>query len=95
MRNSKRFRLNLSSGLRDAAQTAGVTHSLARVGSMITLFFHEGEVHDWNSASQCNTEHYSKFFWGMMDRGFYLPCSQYEAWFVSAAHTEEGNRSDD
>lgn len=79
----------LEQGLRDAAQTAGVPHSLARVGSMITLFFHEGEVPDWNSASQCNTEHYSKFFWGMMDRGFYLPCSQYEAWFVSAAHTEE------
>jgi len=56
---------------------------------MITLFFHDSAVANWHDASQCNTKHYARYFWGMMDRGIYLPCSQYEALFVSAAHTEE------
>ncbi len=79
----------LERGLRQAAEAAGLPHSLARVGSMITIFFHETEVPDWQTAAQCDTKRYAQFFWGMMDRGCYLPCSQYEAWFVSAAHTEE------
>ena len=79
----------LESGLREAAQSAGVSFSLARVGSMLTLFFNDAPVDNWNVASSCDTELYAKYFWGMMDRGIYLPCSQYEAMFVSAAHTEE------
>ena len=78
----------LETGLREAADSAGVTYQLARVGSMITLFFHADAVDSWNVASHCDTSQYARFFWGMMDRGCYLPCSQYEAWFVSAAHTE-------
>jgi glutamate-1-semialdehyde 2,1-aminomutase len=38
-------------------------------------------------ASQSDTAHYAKYFWGLLDRGVYMPCSQYEALFVSAAHT--------
>jgi len=79
----------LEAGLRSAAQSAEVPHTLARIGSMITLFFHDSAVANWHDASQCNTEHYARYFWGMMERGIYLPCSQYEALFVSAAHTEE------
>jgi len=78
----------LESGLREAAESAGVPHSLARVGSMVTLFFHGSRVASWQTASQCDTDRYARYFWGMMDRGIYLPCSQYEALFVSAAHTE-------
>jgi glutamate-1-semialdehyde 2,1-aminomutase len=79
----------LEAGLRSAAEKAGVTHTIARVASMMTLFFGAGPINDWQSASRCDTQLFAKFFWGMMDRGVYLPCSQYEALFVSAAHTEE------
>ncbi|MGL4514720.1 MAG: glutamate-1-semialdehyde 2,1-aminomutase [Lacipirellulaceae bacterium] len=78
----------LERGLRAAAESAGVPHSLARVGSMLTLFFGERPVRSWADAALCDTGAFGRFFWGMMDRGVYLPCSQYEALFVSAAHTE-------
>ncbi len=78
----------LETGLREAATAAGVPHQLARVGSMLTLFFADEPVTGWQSAAKCDTERFARFFWGMMDRGMYLPCSQYEAMFVSAAHTE-------
>jgi glutamate-1-semialdehyde 2,1-aminomutase len=55
---------------------------------MLTLFFGEGPITDWQWAAKCDTQQFARFFWGMMDRGVYLPCSQYEALFVSAAHTE-------
>jgi glutamate-1-semialdehyde 2,1-aminomutase len=61
---------------------------MARVGSMMTLFFADEPVTDWPTASRCDTQRFSKWFWGMLDRGVYLPCSQYEALFVSAAHSE-------
>jgi glutamate-1-semialdehyde 2,1-aminomutase len=78
----------LESGLRAAAEKAGVTHTFARTASMMTLFFAPGPITGWQTASQCDTELFARFFWGMMDRGVYLPCSQYEALFVSAAHSE-------
>jgi glutamate-1-semialdehyde 2,1-aminomutase len=78
----------LESGLRAAAESAGVAHQVARVGSMLTLFFASGPVTDWDTASRCDTERFAKYFWGMLERGVYLPCSQYEALFVSAAHSE-------
>lgn len=78
----------LEAGLRNAAESANIPCSLARVGSMITLFFHDSAVKSWDTASQCDTDRYARYFWGMLDRGIYLPCSQYEALFVSAAHTE-------
>ena len=79
----------LEAGLRETATAAGVPHQMARVGSMMTLFFANGPVRDWPSASRCDTQRFGKWFWGMLDRGVYLPCSQYEALFVSAAHREE------
>jgi glutamate-1-semialdehyde 2,1-aminomutase len=75
-------------GLREAAEAAGVIHQLARVGSMMTLFFTEQPVVDWPTASRCDTTQFARYFWGMLQRGIYLPCSQFEALFVSAAHTE-------
>ncbi|MBW3600040.1 MAG: glutamate-1-semialdehyde 2,1-aminomutase [Planctomycetes bacterium] len=79
----------LAQGLDDAATEHSILHTIARVGSMMTLFFHSEPVTDWNIASRCNTKAYSRFFWGLIDRGVYFPCSQYEALFVSAAHTEQ------
>jgi glutamate-1-semialdehyde 2,1-aminomutase len=78
----------LEAGLREAA--AGVPHQVARVGSMMTLFFANEPIRDWPTASRCDTERFGKWFWGMLERGVYLPCSQFEALFVSAAH-DEGN----
>ena len=78
----------LETGLRAAAVEAGITHQLNRVGSMMTLFFAAEPVIDWDTASRCDTARFARYFWAMLDRGVYLPCSQYEALFVSAAHTE-------
>ncbi|HUG66805.1 MAG TPA: glutamate-1-semialdehyde 2,1-aminomutase [Pirellulaceae bacterium] len=78
----------LADGLLRAAASIDVPHSLTRVGSMLTLFFNGQSVTNWDSASKSDTAKFGKFFWGLIDRGVYLPCSQYEAMFVSAAHTE-------
>ena len=78
----------LADGLRQAASECGVPATVSRCGSMLTLFFHPGPVTDWDSASRCDTKRYARFFWAMLDRGVYLPCSQFEAWFVSAAHSD-------
>jgi glutamate-1-semialdehyde 2,1-aminomutase len=78
----------LESGLRAAAASAGVPHYFARVGSMMTLFFTANPVVDWATASRADTARFARYFWGLLDRGVYMPCSQYEALFVSAAHTD-------
>jgi glutamate-1-semialdehyde 2,1-aminomutase len=72
-----------------AAAAAGVPHVINRLGSMWTLFFAPGPVNDYDSARAADTARFARFFWAMMDRGVYLPCSQFEAAFMSAAHTEE------
>jgi glutamate-1-semialdehyde 2,1-aminomutase len=79
----------LADGLQRAAASAGVEHSLGRMGSMMTLFFRNGEVASWEDAAQCDTDRYARYFWGLIERGVYMPCSQYEALFLSAAHTED------
>ena len=60
-----------------------------QVGSMWTLFFAPGPVTDYATAKKADTRRFARFFWAMMDRGFYLPCSQFEAAFNSVLHTEE------
>lgn len=79
----------LEQGLNEAAEAAGVPHTIARVGSMMTLFFSAEPVVDWPTASRCDTAKFGRYFWGMLERGVYLPCSQFEALFVSAAHNED------
>jgi glutamate-1-semialdehyde 2,1-aminomutase len=64
----------------------GIEHSLARVGSMMTLFFGQKTVSDWDLAKECDVKRFSSFFWGLISRGVYFPCSQFEAFFVSSAH---------
>jgi glutamate-1-semialdehyde 2,1-aminomutase len=77
----------LAAGLDAAASAAGVPHTVARVGSMMTLFFNPEPVTDWDVASRCDRPRFARYFWGLIDRGVYMPCSQFEALFVSAAHT--------
>lgn len=79
----------LAAGLDAAARAAGVPACLNRAGSMLTLFFTEGPVTDWASASRADTSLYGRFFHAMLDRGFSFAPSQFEAAFVSTAHTEE------
>jgi glutamate-1-semialdehyde 2,1-aminomutase len=78
----------LAEGLDRAAADARIPHVVQRVGSMLTLFFNEGPVHDYDDARRSDTKLFARFFWEMLARGVYLPCSQFEAAFVSAAHTE-------
>src|SRR5438445_5202498 len=85
----KHFGSWLAEGLRNAAQRAGFAHQLGQVGSMWTLFFAPEPVVDYDTAKKCDTALFARFFWAMMDRGIYLPCSQFEAAFLSAAHTED------
>jgi glutamate-1-semialdehyde 2,1-aminomutase len=79
----------LADGLDRAATDAGIPHVVQRTGSMLTLFFHDGPVRDYNDALQSDTRLFARFFWEMLARGVYLPCSQFEAAFVSAAHSTD------
>jgi len=76
----------LAEGLTAAATAAGLTAHVQRVGSMLTLFFNDQPVNSWTQASQSNTDQFAQFFWGMLQRGHYWPCSQYEALFISTCH---------
>lgn len=79
----------LEEGLRRAARDAGVPHAAQRVGSMLTLFFHDGPVTNYETAKRSDTKLFGRFFWECLARGVYLPCSQFEAMFISAAHTTD------
>jgi len=79
----------LTNGLHEAAEKAGLRYCIGRVGSMWTLFFTSGPVVDYDTAKQADTARFARFFWAMMDRGIYLPCSQFEAAFLSALNTEK------
>ena len=81
--------VRLAEGLVRAATDAGVPHVVQRVGSMLTLFFHDGPVLNYDDARRSDTKLFARFFWEMLARGIYLPCSQFEAAFVSAAHTDD------
>lgn len=76
----------LENGLNRVIRSTGVPACVQRCGSMLTVFFSGKPVVDFESASRCNTQRFANFFWGMLERGFYLPCSQYEAWFLSICH---------
>jgi glutamate-1-semialdehyde 2,1-aminomutase len=67
---------------------SGVPARINRVGSMFTVFFTTREVTDFESAKTCDTQRFNRFFHSMLDQGIYLPPSQFEAAFISAAHTE-------
>ncbi|HEY7680880.1 MAG TPA: glutamate-1-semialdehyde 2,1-aminomutase, partial [Terriglobia bacterium] len=78
----------LAEGLRKAAWDAHVEVCINRVGSMLTVFFTRGPVVDFDSARTSNLEQFARFFQAMLERGVLLPPSQFETWFISAAHTE-------
>lgn len=79
----------LEAGLHQAATDAGVPHQIQRVGSMMTLFFHDRPVRCWLDAAECDRTRFGKYFWGLIEHGVYMPCSQFEALFFSSTHTPQ------
>jgi glutamate-1-semialdehyde 2,1-aminomutase len=79
----------LERGLIQAAAAAGVPVRVNRSGSMFTLFFTTRDVTDFETAKTCDSERFNKFFHAMLGQGVYLPPSQFEAAFISAAHTDK------
>jgi glutamate-1-semialdehyde 2,1-aminomutase len=78
----------IEAGLTADARKSGLPFQFNRVGSMWTLFFTGTPVTDLDTAKTTDTARFARFFWAMMDRGIYLPCSQFEAAFTSAAMTD-------
>ncbi len=79
----------LAQGLAAAAEESGTPARVTRVGSLLTLFFTSHDPVDWQSASRSDTRRFAAYFRRMLERGIYLAPSQYEALFVSLAHTDE------
>jgi glutamate-1-semialdehyde 2,1-aminomutase len=78
----------IEAGLKDAAQSVGVPVIVNRVGSMSTVFFTDTPVTDYNTAKLSDTVKFGTFFRAMLQRGVYLPPSQFEAAFLSDAMTD-------
>jgi glutamate-1-semialdehyde 2,1-aminomutase len=79
----------LGSGLMDICASKGIPHFATQVGSMMTLFFTEGPIRNYQDVCKFDRERFNRFFWGMLDHGVYLAPSQFEAAFLSLAHTED------
>lgn len=79
----------LEKGLKEVSSRIGISVTLQRVGSMGCGFFTDRPVRNFDEAKSCNVEAYGAFFRAMLDRGIYLAPSQFEAFFVSTAHTRE------
>jgi glutamate-1-semialdehyde 2,1-aminomutase len=84
----ERLGARAEAGLREALAASGVRGCVNRVGSMLTLFLGVEAVRDFDSATRADTEMFGRFFRGMLVEGLYLPPSQFEAMFLSLAHTE-------
>ena len=78
----------LVAGITAAAKEAGVAMTANRVGSMFTFFFTDKQVTDWESAATCDTAKFGRFHGALLDAGVWLPPSQFEAAFLSLAHTQ-------
>jgi glutamate-1-semialdehyde 2,1-aminomutase len=76
-------------GMRQATADAGVPATIAHCGSMVGMYFHPGPVTNYTQVQQTDAELFNRYFRGMLDEGFYLAPSAFEAGFISAAHTEE------
>ena len=81
--------INLVESLRENARNLRVDIHINQIGSMFTLFFSSHKVYDYQSARRSDEKKFAQYFRGMLRKGIYLPCSQFEANFLSLAHTEE------
>jgi glutamate-1-semialdehyde 2,1-aminomutase len=80
--------VQLEMGLKEAAKKAGVATKFYRVGTMFCTYFTDKEVVDYKTAKLADTDRFSRYFMGMLDRGIYLAPSQFEAGFISLAHSK-------
>ena len=78
----------LAAGVGQTALDAGIPHCVQHVGSMMTLFFNRVQCENWPDADR-NRDHFARYFWGMIDHSVYMPCSQFEALFISREHSLE------
>ena len=81
--------LKLKMGIRSQLDALGLSYTINQIGSMFTLFFTEQAVNNFADAKTSDATLYGKYFHGMLERGIYLPPSQYESWFISDAIREE------
>ena len=81
--------IRLAAGLADAARNAGVAARVEHVGSMLGMFFTDQEVSNFDDAKTCDLERFAGFYQGMRQQGIYIAPSQFEALFISAAHSDE------
>jgi glutamate-1-semialdehyde 2,1-aminomutase len=78
----------LCDGISEQLNSKSIPHKINQIGSMFTLFFNEGDITDFDTASKSDTERYGSYFQQMLNNGIYLPPSQFEANFISTAHTQ-------
>jgi glutamate-1-semialdehyde 2,1-aminomutase len=78
----------LEAGMRDAARSAGVPVQFNRCGSMFCAYFTGDPVHNLADAMKSDRDRFKKYFHGMLNEGIYLAPSQFEAGFISTAHSE-------
>jgi glutamate-1-semialdehyde 2,1-aminomutase len=79
----------LAEGLREILAEKAIPHTINRVGSMMSVFFHPGPVTSYEEALSADKNAFVGFFGNMLDRGIYLAPSAFESWFVSAAHSDD------
>jgi len=81
--------LYLTERISECVEERGIPFTLNQATGLFTLFFTEGPVKDYRTAKMSDTKRFAQFFIGMMEQGIYLPPSQFEAWFISLAHTQK------
>lgn len=79
----------IEKALLDAAAENGIALTVSRFGSMINPFFSAKKITNFTEAQECNTAQFTKFFWGLIENGIYIPPSQFEAWFLSSVISDE------
>jgi glutamate-1-semialdehyde 2,1-aminomutase len=85
----ERLTRKLTDGISKILSDKGIAHRINQIASMFTVFFIDREVYDYESAKSSNTELFGRFFRALLKEGVLIPPSQFEAWFLSAAHQEE------
>lgn len=78
----------LAAGLQHIFDQNEIQVQINQIGSMMSVFFTDLEVKDYQSAGESATQRFNDFFWGMLDEGVYLPPSKYESWFLSTEHAQ-------
>ncbi len=87
--NIDKLTSKLAYGISEVLKEKGVPHTINCIASMFTVFFSEEKVRDFESAKRSDTKMFGRFFRALLKNNILIPPSQFEAWFLSAAHTQE------